>query len=391
MKDLFVLSLLIHILHATSTTDDQCPKCLGKMHTREDLALTRLPLLIDKPRVCDNGQYPLMIIVKSGSSERRTLTRSTWAPEIIRHFNIPVLYAIGYPSNASRQEEILREEQTFGDLLEFSFLDSYYNLTIKTISVLLWYDRHCANHSRYLLYVDDDVLIHVDRLMMYTHRLNASERIEGWFERAGVIQRKGVGGISKKDFPVDIVPDYLWGAAVLYPSKTISTVLIKAIFNTNLPIFFRDDVFINGFIAEQVAVERHPMNGVRLYDASSDDLRSQMIIINFPDEESRRNAWRCYRENIHCNRNPVVLIFKIASGIAFLLILLVLCQRSLIRTRAFHSLIYQFHRWRRSESLIPQRRTRTTMGFQSLMNLKKISLRVGFFSLVFVTLYWVIK
>lgn len=399
MNNLFVLSLLIHVLQATSTTDDPCPNCIGKMHTREDLALTRLPLIIDKPHVCSNKHYQFVIIIKSGSSERRKLTRSTWAGEIIEHFNIPVLYAIGYPSNASMQEEILREDETYHDLLEFNFLESYYNLTIKTISVLLWYNRHCATDTPYLLYVDDDVLVNVDRLIMYMYRLNSSERIEGWFERAGLIQRKGAGGVSRKDFPVDKVPDYLWGAAVLYPSKIVSTVLIKAIFNTKLPIFFRDDVFINGFIAEEVSIERHSMDGVLLYDATKDDLRSEMILINFPNEDTRRKAWICYRENLHCNRNLVALILKIVSGIGLLIVLLFLCQRSLVRTRTFHSLMHEFDRWRRTESSTSHRRLRTTMGisrmtfgFQSLINVRKILMKLVFFLIVFVTLcYWLMK
>ncbi|CAF4545015.1 unnamed protein product, partial [Rotaria socialis] len=247
----FIVFSLLCFINARFTTNSTCKNCIGKIHSKQDLQLARHSLIIDKNQSCQNQRYTFFIIVKSGSFEKRSFTRSTWAKEISEHFKIPILYAIGYPKDPHFQKYIIAEDLKYHDLLQFNILEDYYNLTLKTTSVLLWYDRYCSKNSQFLLYVDDDVLIHVDKLIVYMHRTVNSDSIQGWFEKSVHIQREGMGGVSVDDFPIDFVPDYLWGAAVVYPSHIISNRLISAIFNSTVPIFFRDDVFINGFMAQQ--------------------------------------------------------------------------------------------------------------------------------------------
>ncbi|CAF3791909.1 unnamed protein product [Rotaria sordida] len=318
MKNIIIL-ILIHIfycLDAELTTLSTCKDCRGKIHTKKDLQLAKQPLIINQNLACHYAKNKFFIIVKSGTFQRRNFTRSTWAREINERFDIAVLYAIGYPKDPAMQKEIIDEDEKYHDLLEFNFLESYYNLTLKTTSVLVWYDKYCSSNSDYLLYVDDDILIHADKLVLYMNQITNNDTLEGWFEKSGKIQRKGIGGVSKENFPIDIVPDYLWGAAVLYPSNIISNLLIKTIFNTTIPIFFRDDVFINGFIAEQAGIKRKHMKGILTYDQTEDDLNTNMIIIDFKNEESREKAWNCYKYNIQCNKNLPLLLFRIFVGIS---------------------------------------------------------------------------
>ncbi|CAF3641851.1 unnamed protein product [Rotaria socialis] len=295
MKKILILISIFYCINAKLLTNSTCNDCIGKIHSKQDLQLARQSLVIDKNQFCHNKQYTFIIIVKSGSFGKRNFTRSTWAKEISEHFKIPILYAIGYPKDPHLQKYIIAEDLLYHDLLQFNIVESYYNLTLKTTSVLLWYDRYCSKNSEYLLYVDDDVLIHVDKLIMYMHRTVSNDSIQGWFENSGHIQRKGMGGVSVDDFPIDVVPDYLWGAAVVYPSHIISNQLIGAIFNSTVPIFFRDDVFINGFMAQQAGVKREQMTGILCFDPTEDDLDSNMIVIDFKNEEARENTWNCYR------------------------------------------------------------------------------------------------
>lgn len=321
MKNIIILFCLFYIANAKLAGKDTCRNCVGKIHTKDDLKLTLQPLIIDKNSNCYDGKHKFLIIVKSGDFQRRHFTRTTWAKEITEQFNIPVLYAIGYPKNATTQKQILSEDEIYHDLLQFNIIESYYNLTLKTTSVLVWFNQHCSRRVDYLLYVDDDVLIHVDKLILFMHNINTTDSIQGWFETSGRIQRKGIGGVSKEDFPIDVVPDYLWGAAVLYPSKVLLESLINAIFNTTIPIFFRDDAFINGFIAEEAGIKRELMKGILSYDPTEDDLKKNMIIIDFKNEESRIKAWNCYRYGIQCNKNLLLTLFKIFGGLSLFIII----------------------------------------------------------------------
>jgi hypothetical protein len=118
LKNVFILIYFLNSLDGKLTTSYVCEKCVGKIHTKNDLELAKRPLILSKNHICqENNKYKFIIIVKSGDFQRRNLTRSTWAKEIIEHFNIPVLYAIGYPKDSSRQKQILFEDIKHQDLL----------------------------------------------------------------------------------------------------------------------------------------------------------------------------------------------------------------------------------------------------------------------------------
>ncbi|CAF3406508.1 unnamed protein product, partial [Rotaria socialis] len=453
----FIVFSLLCFINARFTTNSTCKNCIGKIHSKQDLQLARHSLIIDKNQSCQNQRYTFFIIVKSGSFEKRSFTRSTWAKEISEHFKIPILYAIGYPKDPHFQKYIIAEDLKYHDLLQFNILEDYYNLTLKTTSVLLWYDRYCSKNSQFLLYVDDDVLIHVDKLIVYMHRTVNSDSIQGWFEKSVHIQREGMGGVSVDDFPIDFVPDYLWGAAVVYPSHIISnrlisaifnstvpiffrddvfingfmaqqagseyllyvdddvlihvdkliiymhrtvnndsiqgwfenavhiqregmggvsvddfpidfapdylwgaTVvypshiisnrLISAIFNSTVPIFFRDDVFINGFMAQQAGIKREHMKGIFCFDPTQDDLNSKMILINFKNEEARENTWNCYKNGVRSNKKLPLFLCKVMCGMCLFIIIFGYCCKYFMETVDFDHLklvcyqcFYKYH------------------------------------------------
>ncbi|CAF3780460.1 unnamed protein product [Adineta steineri] len=346
MKYIVILFYLFYTINARNTRPPRvCRNCTGKLHTHEDLELAKRPLIINKDHICLNEKHEFFIIIKSGSYQRRNFTRLTWAKEVMEHFNIPVLYAIGYPKNSSLQKEILLEDEIFHDLLQFDFQESYFNLTIKTTSVFIWYDKYCSKNSKYLFYVDDDLLIHVDKLILYIMKINSTDTIEGWWEKSGKILRTGIGGVTKEDFPIDIVPDYLWGAAVLYPSNVISNILLKFIYNTTLPIFFRDDVFINGFVADEAKIKRQQMNGLLLYDPSKDLLKDNMIVVDFKTEKDRQRAWNCYKHNTQCNENLLLFLFQILFGMSLSITLMNYCCKWFKTTIVYQYLKYGFDMW----------------------------------------------
>ncbi|CAM4817030.1 unnamed protein product [Rotaria magnacalcarata] len=404
IKALIVFSLICFI-NAKFTTNSTCKDCKGKIHTKQDLQLTKRCLIIDKNQICHNRKYNFIVIVKSGSFQRRNLTRSTWAKEIIEHFNIPILYAIGYPKDSDLQKDIIAEDLKYHDLLQFNILESYYNLTLKTTSVLLWYDRYCSKNSEYLLYVDDDVLIHVDKLIVYMRRTVNNDSIQGWFEKSVHIQREGIGGVSVDDFPIDVVPDYLWGAAVVYPSHIISNRLISAIFNSTVPIFFRDDVFINGFMAQQAGIKREPMKGILCFDPTEGDLESNIIVVGFKNEEARENTWNCYKNGVKRNKNPSLFLCKTVYGMCLFIIIIGYCWKYFMETIYFDHLklvcyhcFYKFHYPYKGNIYLMilmngQQYSRNGiqqlfLTFQWLINFRTMYIRIVFFLVVISVLYY---
>jgi len=72
------------------------------------------------------------------------------------------------------QDEVGKEVTSFGDILEEDYLDTYHNLTLKSISILKWVNLTCftgnlTSMPYHVLKVDDDVFVNIERLFSVIH------------------------------------------------------------------------------------------------------------------------------------------------------------------------------------------------------------------------------
>ncbi|XP_073964711.1 uncharacterized protein isoform X2 [Choristoneura fumiferana] len=80
-----------------------------------------------------------------------------------------LLFLLGLPSNENDtevQSKIEEEVQKYGDVIQEGFIDSYNNLTLKSIMMLKWVTNKCNESVRYILKTDDDTYINVPALML---------------------------------------------------------------------------------------------------------------------------------------------------------------------------------------------------------------------------------
>lgn len=63
------------------------------------------------------------------------------------NFHVEVVFLVGRTVNDERQARILDESQSHNDLIQENFLDSYNNLTLKTLLMLKWVNVNCAGKS----------------------------------------------------------------------------------------------------------------------------------------------------------------------------------------------------------------------------------------------------
>lgn len=54
------------------------------------------------------------------------------------NFRIRVVFLVGQTENSTIQERIVHESQTHDDMIQESFYDSYYNLTLKSVMMVKW-------------------------------------------------------------------------------------------------------------------------------------------------------------------------------------------------------------------------------------------------------------
>ncbi|XP_037674246.1 N-acetyllactosaminide beta-1,3-N-acetylglucosaminyltransferase 3 [Choloepus didactylus] len=131
------------------------------------------PLLQDAPRDKCTPHVFLLLVVKSspGNYERREVVRRTWGREReVRGAPLRRLFLVGTAAGALEARKVNRllalEARAHGDILQWDFHDSFFNLTLKQVLFLQWQETRCPNAS-FLLNGDDDVFAHTDNMVTY--------------------------------------------------------------------------------------------------------------------------------------------------------------------------------------------------------------------------------
>ncbi|XP_046974807.1 uncharacterized protein LOC124541046 isoform X2 [Vanessa cardui] len=79
-----------------------------------------------------------------------------------------LVFLLGLPSqdnDTEIQEKIDEEVDKYGDVIQEGFIDSYNNLTLKSIMMLKWVTNNCNQSARYILKTDDDMYVNVPNLI----------------------------------------------------------------------------------------------------------------------------------------------------------------------------------------------------------------------------------
>ena len=138
--------------------------------TSDEVLLTKEVLIDAKP--CNSGQSLAVFIYSSAQSrgkyyKKRQFLRKVWIRQM-KDKNVSVYFVIGLNNDPIVNKELRSEADKYSDLIQFGFIDHYYNLTLKSISMLRWIESKCQTIA-YTLKTDDDVMINVENLM---NRLN---------------------------------------------------------------------------------------------------------------------------------------------------------------------------------------------------------------------------
>lgn len=109
----------------------------------------------------------LLILVTSAPThrEQRLSIRQSWGHYGIRR-DISIGFMLGRTQDQRIEDQLSAENYMYSDLIRGNFIDSYKNLTLKTISLLEWTATNCPNVT-YLLKTDDDMFINVPKLLQF--------------------------------------------------------------------------------------------------------------------------------------------------------------------------------------------------------------------------------
>jgi hypothetical protein len=210
----------------------------------------------NNPFVCSNLKPELIVVVNSaiGHLENRELIRQSWGSAKSKARNkMAVMFIFGMTIDGAKQDLLEKESKHYNDIIQVEFLDTYHNLTKKTIAMLNWVKYFCGS-AKYVLKCDDDILINPDRLLV---GLRKYQRASSKFFFCAV--RKKIVAIRKKDYKWYIsesefkgkyYPTHCSGIAYSFTMSALGVLLNNT---RTIPPIWLEDIYISGMLAPSIA------------------------------------------------------------------------------------------------------------------------------------------
>lgn len=223
--------------------------------------------IINEPGTCQGDVFLLVLICsRPDNFEQRSAIRNTWGTHaLVPGLRTKILFMLGEPQvqqqhnlDLTLQGQIKNESLHHHDLIQENFMDSYENLTLKSIAILKWTHLFCA-HAQYLLKTDDDMYINIpvllkDLVNTVHHRFIMGEMIAG---AEPIRDPKSKWYTPIRLYPYSRYPKYVSGTGYV-----ISGDLVEDLYSSALrtELFWIEDVYITGLCAEK-ANALHVSNG----------------------------------------------------------------------------------------------------------------------------------
>jgi beta-1,3-galactosyltransferase 1 len=105
----------------------------------------------------------VMICSRPDGFEIRSAIRETWGR---KHADASFFFLLGEVKNDYLlQHKVEVEHIRYGDTIQERFVDTYNNLSIKSVNMLKLFNKHCAKSHLFLMKVDDDVFLNVNKVV----------------------------------------------------------------------------------------------------------------------------------------------------------------------------------------------------------------------------------
>ncbi|PIK38901.1 putative beta-1,3-galactosyltransferase 1-like [Apostichopus japonicus] len=202
----------------------------------------------------ESGEIFLLILMSSATinfsqreEQRLSLLKSSKTFEL----KIRTVFLLGSTHDVLITTGIYEESEKYNDILMQNFIDSYNNLTYKTLMGLKWTSVYCPQVA-YVMKTDDDVYLNLDNIVtllkmapkqdyavghVFEHNQPCREKTSKWY-------------IAEEDFPAPVYPPYLSGMAYVMTGD-----LAIKIWETSclVPFIFLEDVYI-GLVIDKLNI-----------------------------------------------------------------------------------------------------------------------------------------
>ncbi|XP_069131385.1 beta-1,3-galactosyltransferase brn-like [Argopecten irradians] len=252
--------------------------------------------------ICGSSTHKvfLLFMIKSapGNFARRQSIRETWVntayfkADVIRH-----AFLLARTLNETIKERITQEKQQHRDIIEMSFVDSYYNNTFKTIGGINWCVSHCSA-SEFVMLVDDDMYLATDYLLSYLHGFPKNNIRSLFAGRMGLNLTTERGPqqkwyMSVADYPYKTYPPFICAGATIMSMEFVKRLQVGIQFTKK---FKFDDIFL-AIVVHKLGVKPINLPNIHIFPpVSYNDTKFKTVLAShgYGDPKEMRAAWNSH-------------------------------------------------------------------------------------------------
>ena len=186
----------------------------------------------------------LLIPTTHYNRNRRDIIRSTWASTSLGNRSPNIRHAFLFGSRGLEADRALQEESRYyNDIVCYDFIDSYRNLTVKTLIGLKWAATYCTS-VEYVLKVDDDNYVNVTNLLNILRKQNPRDNVMiGRVHYKSSVSRSQISKwyVPYSLYPYTHFPPYADGSSYAMPIH-VATDIIEI--SGAVRLIFLEDVYI---------------------------------------------------------------------------------------------------------------------------------------------------
>ncbi|XP_065151303.2 N-acetyllactosaminide beta-1,3-N-acetylglucosaminyltransferase 2a isoform X1 [Paramisgurnus dabryanus] len=183
------------------------------------------PLITKAPNVCSEAPF-LLLAIKSIAPhfDRRQAIRESWGRAgLLDNRRIATVFLLGNTAATDHfpdlSDMVRHEAALHGDVLQWDYRDSFFNLTLKEVLFLEWFATGCSS-AQFVFKGDDDVFVNTRHLLNYLGNFTASSTrdlfIGDVITNAGPHRDKKLKYYIPESVFVGVYPPYAGGGGYLY-------------------------------------------------------------------------------------------------------------------------------------------------------------------------------
>ncbi|XP_051874280.1 UDP-GlcNAc:betaGal beta-1,3-N-acetylglucosaminyltransferase 7 [Pristis pectinata] len=272
------------------------------------------PMILNHPEKCSGDIY-LLVIVKSiiTQYDRREVIRKTWGKEMeLGGKQIKTLFLLGTSSieheRYHHQKLLEYENIIYRDILQWDFMDTFFNLTLKEVNFLRWFSTYCEN-VKYIFKGDDDVFVSTENVLEFLNARYFQNLFVGdvLYKAKPIRKKENKYYIPESLYNKTYYPPYVGGGGFLMAGS-----LAKRLYSVSesLELYPIDDVFL-GMCLELLRITPMGHCGFKTFGLVRNKnskmnkepcLYKSMLVVHKLLPAELLEMWKLVHSNISCSK-----------------------------------------------------------------------------------------